>query len=96
MTKKRFTKEQMVAGKRYKGYGYINEYKQFCFEPEQTGAHAGREKMLLTRDGVSIKETKNFLLVNMRINRNLTESEIAHQMMSKFNIAFNFLRDYEI
>lgn len=93
---KKFKKEEMIPGKRYKGYGYINDYKQFCFEPEATGSQAGREICLFSKDGVSIKQTKNFLLVNMRINRNLTEAEMAKQMMGKFNVAFNFLKDYEI
>lgn len=93
---KRFIKEEMEPGKRYKGYAFINEYKQFCFEPEATGSQAGREKIVMSKDGVTIKKTKNLLIVNLKLDRNLSEAEMARLLMDKFNIAFNFLKDYEI
>lgn len=93
---KKFQKEQMVPGKRYKGYGFINEYKQFCFEPEATGSQAGRETILYSKEDVTLKKTKNYLLVNIRICKNLSEAEMAKKMMEKFNVAFNFLREHEI
>ena len=49
---KKFIKEEMEPGKRYKGYAFINEYKQFCFEPEATGSQAGREQIVMSKDGV--------------------------------------------
>lgn len=93
---KKFTKEEMKVGKRYKGYGYINEYKQFCFEPEATGSQAGREKMLMTKGDVTIKRTKNYLIVNMKTPLKYDEPTLAKDLMSKFNIVFDFLKNYEI
>ncbi len=94
----RFKKEEMKPGVKYKGYGFINEFKEFCFQPEATGSQAGREKMIKTwpDDMISLKETKNYLIITMKEAKSVDESERVRELMRKFNLIFNFLRDYEV
>lgn len=94
----KFKKEEMKPGVKYKGYGFINEFKEFCFQPEATGSQAGREKMIKTwpDDMISLKETKNYLIITMKEAKSVDESERVRELMRKFNLIFNFLRDYEV
>ncbi len=94
----KFKKEEMKPGVRYKGYGFINEFKEFCFQPEATGSQAGREKMLKSwpDDMITLKETKNYLIISMKEPKSAEESQRVKDLMHKFNLIFNFLKDYEI
>lgn len=94
----KFKKEEMKPGVKYKGYGFINEFKEFCFQPEATGSQAGREKMIKAwpDDMISLKETKNYLIITMKEAKSVDESERVRELMRKFNLIFNFLRDYEV
>lgn len=91
-------KEEMKPGVKYKGYGFINEFKEFCFQPEATGSQAGREKMVKAWPDamVTVKETKNYLIVTMKEPKSNNEASRARSLMQKFNLLFNFLRKYEI
>ena len=79
------TKEQMVPGKRYRGYGFINEYKEFCFEPEQTGAHEGREKSVCVRDGVRVSATKNLVIVKFNLEKQEEKSAYIKRLVQIYN-----------
>ena len=94
----KFKKEEMKPGVRYKGYGFINEFKEFCFQPEATGSQAGREKMLKSwpDDMITLKETKNYLIITMKESKSAEETQRVKDLMHKFNLIFNFLKDYEI
>lgn len=88
--------EEMEVGKKYKGYAILTPYKEFCFTPEQTGSQAGREVLLFTKDNVTLKKTKNYFIVSMKMPLSLTEPEKANMLMKKFNIVFNFLKEHEL
>lgn len=90
------TKEQMVPGKRYRGYGFINEYKEFCFEPEQTGAHEGREKSVCVRDGVRVSATKNLVIVKFNLEKQEEKSAYIKRLVQIYNTISKIIRDYEI
>ena len=51
-------KRTLVAGVKIRGYGIPNEYGEFTFIPEETGAHAGRQKIVFQEGGTTVKETK--------------------------------------
>lgn len=90
------TKEQMVPGKRYRGYGFINEYKEFCFEPEQTGAHEGREKSVCVRDGVRVSATKNLVIVKFNLEKQEEKSAYIKRLVQIYNTISTIINDYEI
>ena len=90
------TREQMIPGKRYRGYGFINEYKEFCFEPEQTGAHEGREKSVCVRDGVRVSATKNLVIVKFNLEKQEEKSAYIKRLVQIYNTISKIIRDYEI
>ena len=89
-------RENMEPGKRYRGYGFINEFKEFCFEPEQTGAHAGREKCICVRDGVRCTETKNLLLFKFNLEKENSKDAYFKAIAKVYNTIVNILKDYEV
>ena len=90
------TKEQMIPGKRYRGYGFINEYKEFCFEPEQTGAHEGREKSVCVRDGVRVSATKNLVIVKFNLEKEDDKVNYFKKLTKIYNTISNIMQEYEI
>lgn len=96
MSEKKFKPETMIPGKRYKGYGFLNEFKQFCFEPEATGSQAGREKLIVAKDDISVSKTKHFILIKIKCPISLNEAGRVRHLMEKFNLVYKTLRDYEI
>lgn len=88
----------MKPGVKYKGYGFINKFKEFCFQPEATGSQAGREKLLKAwpEQGTTIKETKNYIIVTLKVSKVQEESERARTLMSRFNLIFNFLKSHAV
>lgn len=89
-------KGTMEPGKRYRGYGFINEYKEFCFEPEHTGAHAGQIKEVCVREGVRVSESKKLIMVKINIEKQANKVDYLKQLMRSFNILSQILQDYEI
>lgn len=94
----KFVEGEMQPGVKYKGYGFINKFKEFCFQPEATGSQAGREKLLKSwpEHGTTVKETKNYIIVTIKCEKKLDESSRARSLMSKFNLIFNFLRSHAV
>lgn len=90
------TKETMIPGKRYRGYGFINEYKEFCFEPEDTGAHAGREKSICVKEGVRVSETKNLIIVKFNMEKEEKKVHYFQRLAKIYNIINNIITNYEI
>jgi hypothetical protein len=76
----------------------LNEYKEFVFTPEKTGSRAGREKILQSWDDLdmSLKETKNYLIVTLKLTKGKQEFDLIHALMSRFNSLFNFFKTHEI
>lgn len=90
------TKETMIPGKRYRGYGFINEYKEFCFEPEETGAHAGREKSICVRQGVRVSQTKNLVIVKFNVEREEKKLNYIKKLATIYNVITQIFKEYEI
>lgn len=86
----------MIPGKRYRGYGYLNEFKEFCFEPEDTGSRAGVIKQICTREGVSVSESKNFLLIHIKMQKYPKLLERLGALAKIYNNIVNILKDYDI
>lgn len=90
------TKETMVPGKRYRGYGYVNEYKEFCFEPENTGSRAGVIKAICNREGVGISETQNYLLIRIKMPKCTNLLDRLKELAKVYNQIVKIFREYEI
>lgn len=89
-------KEEMIPGKKYLGYGYINEFKEFYFEPQQTGSRAGVIKEICVTDGVHVKETKKLIMVQFNIEKDTTKQSYFIRLTSVVKIITKILRDYDI
>ena len=89
-------KGEMIPGKRYRGWAFVNDYKEFCFEPEQTGAHEGREVAICSRDGVKVSETKKLILVKFNIEKQEKKSVYFSMLTTLFNTLTKIFKEYDI
>ena len=87
---------EMKQGVRYRGWGYVNEYREFVFEPEQTGSREGVVKAICTRDGVRLSQTRENLLVYLKVKKSSDKLELIKRILGKFNIVNQLLNEYEI
>ena len=85
----------MIPGKRYRGWGWVNDYKEFCFEAEKTGSNAGKIKEICVRDGVHVKESKRLIMFSFNIEKS-TRPEHIKELARLFNTASKILNEYEI
>jgi len=89
-------KVDMVPGKRYRGYGFVNEFGEFCFEPEAKGSQAGRITSVVQKDGVSMSYTSRHILLKVKLKRGLAAMTMAEQLMAKFHMITKWLKEYDI
>lgn len=89
------TKGEMIPGKRYRGYGFINDYKEFCFEPERTGSHAGQIKEVVVRDGIRVSESKKLVIVKLNIDRQPDKLAYLKVLARMYNVLSNIFQEYE-
>jgi len=87
-------KGAMEPGKKYRGYGYINDYKEFCFEPEETGKNQGRITPVATKGGVSLSQTKTNLIFHVKIVKG-TKIELTKRVTEVSNTLLDFVQRYE-
>lgn len=96
MKTKKLKKGQLEVGKRYRGYGVLNEYGEFNFEPENTGSRAGMIKQVAVRDGVSLSHTKDNLIVHMKIRKSMNQRDYLRDIMRKVDVLLGLLKEYDI
>ena len=89
-------KGQLEVGKRYRGYGVLNEYGEFSFEPENTGIRAGVIKQIAVRDGVNLSQTKDNIIVHMKIRKSNNQRDYLRDIMRKVDVLLGLLKEYEI
>lgn len=89
-------KKPMIPGKRYRGYGFINEFKEFCFEPEATGSRAGAIKQICCKDGISLSETRENLLIHIKMPKYNCLLERLKGLAIVYNNLTKLLQDYDI
>ena len=87
-------KGAMEPGKKYRGYGFINEYKEFCFEPEETGKNEGRIKPIASRDGVTLSETRDNLIIHAKIEKG-DKVTLTRRVMELSNTLFSMIQKYD-
>lgn len=89
-------KGQLEVGKRYRGYGVLNEYGEFTFEPENTGSRAGVVKQIAVRDGVSLSHSRENIIVHMKIRKSESQRAYLRDIMQKVDVLLGLLKEYEI
>lgn len=89
------TKGEMVPGKRYRGWGFINNYKEFCFEPEQTGSHAGQIKEVCVREGIRVSESKRLIIVKLNIEKQGSRLEYLKELTKMYNQLSKIFQEYD-
>lgn len=88
-------KIDLPVGQKVRGYGLINEYGEFEFTPEQTGARNGQVKVVKTGDGYSVSTSKKRVIVHL----NIAKGEKMSMMKNLMGIVTNVLeviRTYEM
>lgn len=88
-------KIQMVPGKRYKGYAYLNEFGQIHFDPSQIGSRSEAKKLVTEKDDFSVYETKNFIVLHVRLVKILGVKEKVKSFLNVVNDILTILREYD-
>lgn len=86
----------LEAGVKYRGYGYLNEFGEFEFTPEQTGSRQGRRKLIKEGDGYTIAETSNSRIVHITLSKEPKGFELIKSFMVIVNTIVAVFREYEI
>ena len=86
----------MTPGKRYKGYGSINEFGEFDFTPSQVGSNPDQKKIIKETDEYTLYETKNFVLTSIRVPKTLTVFKRILFLLSIVDNIVTEFKKYEI
>lgn len=86
----------MTPGKRYKGYGSINEFGEFDFTPSQVGSKPDQKKIIKETDDYTLYETKNFVLTSIRVPKTLTVFKRILFLLSIVDNIVTEFKKYEI
>lgn len=92
---KKLTQQVMEPGKKYKGYGFINEAKEFCFTPEDTGSRDGVIKHLAEKEGASVSYSNKFIFAKLKLKRTDKKSDLLMDLARKYNNLHKILIDYD-
>ncbi|MDT3388369.1 MAG: hypothetical protein LIR46_11505 [Bacteroidota bacterium] len=88
-------KIDLQQGVRYKGYGYINEFGEFEFTPEQKGIRQGWQRLVKQGDGWTVNETKNSIIFHINIVRNGSPLSRMREFFEKVNKISEIITNYE-
>lgn len=88
-------KLEMEVGKKYRGYAVLNEYGEFDFMPEQTGARAGNIKQVKETQDYVLSTSKKKVLIHIRLER-LSGLKLVQKLLTVMNEILTDLRTYEI
>lgn len=65
--KEQLVKQDMVVGKEYKGYAWLNEYMEIFFRPAAVGSRAGRIKKIVEKENYTVSGSKKYVFIHIRI-----------------------------
>ena len=86
----------MTPGKRYKGYGSINEFGEFDFTPSQVGSKPDQKKIIKETDEYTLYETKNFVLTSIRVPKTLSVFNRILFLLQNVDKIVSEFKKYEI
>jgi len=87
-------KIKMEVGKRYKGYGVLNEYGEYSFEPCQVVENPKNMKIVLAHGNATIYESERFYKISVKVPKGANKAEICRQFTLDLSRAVYNLRMY--
>lgn len=81
-------------GTKVRGYGLLNEYGEFDFIPEQTGARQGQLRVIKETADYTITSSKKKINVNIHLKRQ-NGLPLMKDFMSKVNNILTDLQTYD-
>lgn len=85
----------LEVGKKYRGYGVLNEYGEFEFLPEQTGSRSGSIKQVKETETYILSTSKKKVMIHIRLER-VSGLKLVQKLLSTVNEIISDLRSYEI
>lgn len=85
---------QIEVGVKYRGYGYLNAFGQWCFTPEDKGANAGKRSLVKEGNGYTVSSTKKKVIVHLSFDRG-DKKAMIRQCFTKLNELVEIFRTYE-
>lgn len=89
-------KEQMQQGVKYKGYGFINEFNEFQFTPEQTGSRSQQKKLVKEEDGFTVYKTTKSVIIHIRVDRADGRNKLVGKFLEVTNRIMQVFTKYDI
>lgn len=89
-------KEQMQQGVKYKGYGFINEFNEFQFIPEQTGSRSQQRKLVKEEDGFTVYKSAKSVIIHIRIDRSSQRNKLLSYFLNVTNRIIQLFSNYDI
>lgn len=84
----------MEPGKKYRGYGYINEYGEMHFEPTQQGASPNNMKIVRHDADYTLYESKNYWRMSVKVKKSNDKMTIISNFILAMQRATVMLRSY--
>lgn len=85
---------KLEVGKKYKGYGYINEFGEFEFTPEDTGAKAGAICQVKQGANYKVSTTKKLILISLKLEKEQEKMERVKSFLQLTNQILEILHKY--
>lgn len=89
-------KLELKAGIKYRGYGFINDFGEFEFTPEQTGSRMGKRRLIKEGENFTISETSAVRIFHLTLPKSLSGLDLIKEFLNTMNKIVEILRDYEI
>lgn len=84
----------MQPGRRYRGYGYINEYGEMKFEPAQQSDSPNLMKVVDTAFNVTLYESGTKYKVSIRMEKGGSRRDLIRLFLRQMDIASVMLAKY--
>lgn len=89
-------KDQMLQGVKYKGYGFINEFNEFQFIPEQTGSRSQQKKLVKEGDGFTVYKSAKSVIIHIRMDRSANRNKLVSLFLNVTNRIIQVFSNYDI
>lgn len=89
-------KRVFEVGKKYRGYGFLNEFGEFDFVPEETGSRQGVVKKVKEGANFSVSTTSKYCLVHIRIERPAGGLNGVRKLMLEVDDVIKTILNYDL
>lgn len=81
----------LEPGRKYRGSGWVNEYGELHFRPEQKGSKPNNMHLVYEGEDISISESSNFFRVSIKIEK---QSFSIMSVANKFTFLLTKIQSY--